>query len=105
MGAIPSHVGEPIVPPPVSPARGRPTEWNELVLGHDDCEDRVRRLRFTCPPRRLPEVREYDGMIRQELGYGVALGVASAWAMMRMISARISAGSRCQASITAVRSG
>ncbi len=46
-----------------------------------------------------------DGMIRQELGYGVALGVASAWAMMRMISARISAGSRCQASITAVRSG
>ena len=31
-----SHVGEPVEPPPVSPARGPPTEWNELVQVHDD---------------------------------------------------------------------
>jgi len=30
------HVGEPVEPPPVSPARGPPTEWTELVQGHDD---------------------------------------------------------------------
>ncbi len=30
------HVGEPVEPPPVLPARGPPTEWTELVQGHDD---------------------------------------------------------------------
>ena len=30
------HLGEPLEPPPVSPARGPPTEWTELVQGHDD---------------------------------------------------------------------
>ncbi len=31
-----AHVGEPVEPPPVSPARGPPTEWHELVQAHDD---------------------------------------------------------------------
>ena len=28
--------GEPLEPPPVSPARGPPTDWEELVQVHDD---------------------------------------------------------------------
>jgi hypothetical protein len=28
--------GEPLEPPPVSPARGPPTAWGELVQVHDD---------------------------------------------------------------------
>ena len=31
-----AHVGEPVEPPPVSPARGPPTEWPELVQARDD---------------------------------------------------------------------
>ena len=31
-----THLGEPLEPPPVSPARGPPTEWGELVQVHDD---------------------------------------------------------------------
>lgn len=31
-----AHVGEPVEPPPVSPARGPPTDWHELVQAHDD---------------------------------------------------------------------
>jgi hypothetical protein len=31
-----THLGEPLEPPLVSPARGPPTEWGELVQGHDD---------------------------------------------------------------------
>jgi hypothetical protein len=31
-----THVGEPVEPPPVSPARGPPTEWTEFVQAHDD---------------------------------------------------------------------
>jgi hypothetical protein len=31
-----SHIGEPVEPPPVSPARGPPTEWSELIQVHDD---------------------------------------------------------------------
>jgi hypothetical protein len=31
-----THLGEPLEPPPVSPARGPPTDWGELVLVHDD---------------------------------------------------------------------
>jgi hypothetical protein len=29
-----THLGEPLEPPPVSPARGPPTDWGELVQGH-----------------------------------------------------------------------
>jgi hypothetical protein len=31
-----THLGEPLEPPPVSPARGPPTDWAELVQVHDD---------------------------------------------------------------------
>jgi hypothetical protein len=30
-----THLGEPLEPPPVSPARGPPTDWGELVQAHD----------------------------------------------------------------------
>ena len=30
------HVGEPLVPPPVSPARGAPVDWDDLVQAEDD---------------------------------------------------------------------
>ena len=35
-GAIVTHLGEPLEPPPVSPARGPPTDWGELVQAHDE---------------------------------------------------------------------
>ncbi len=31
-----AHLGEPLEPPPVSPALGPPTDWGELVQIHDD---------------------------------------------------------------------
>jgi hypothetical protein len=31
-----THLGEPLEPPPVSPARGPPADWAELVQVHDD---------------------------------------------------------------------
>ena len=31
-----THLDEPLEPPPVSPARGPPTDWDELVQAHDD---------------------------------------------------------------------
>jgi hypothetical protein len=31
-----THLGEPLEPPPISPARGPPTDWRELVQVHDD---------------------------------------------------------------------
>ncbi len=31
-----AHLGEPLEPPPVSPARGPPTDWAELVQAHDE---------------------------------------------------------------------
>ena len=31
-----THLGELLEPPPVSPARGPPTDWGELVQAHDD---------------------------------------------------------------------
>jgi hypothetical protein len=31
-----THLGEPLEPPPVSPARGPPTDWDELVQAHDE---------------------------------------------------------------------
>ena len=33
-----THLGEPLAPPPVSPARGPPTDWGELVQVHDGRE-------------------------------------------------------------------
>ena len=33
-----THLGEPLEPPPVSPARGPPTDWGELVHVHDECD-------------------------------------------------------------------
>jgi len=33
-----THLGEPLEPPPISPARGPPTDWGELVQAHDDRE-------------------------------------------------------------------
>jgi hypothetical protein len=30
-----AHLGKPLEPPPVSPARGPPTDWGELVQAHD----------------------------------------------------------------------
>jgi len=33
-----THLGEPLEPPPVSPARGPPADWGELVQVHDDRE-------------------------------------------------------------------
>ncbi len=32
------HLGEPLEPTPVSPARGPPTDWEELVQIHDECD-------------------------------------------------------------------
>jgi hypothetical protein len=31
-----THLGEPLKPPPISPARGPPTDWGELAQVHDD---------------------------------------------------------------------
>jgi hypothetical protein len=31
-----THLGEPLEPPPLSPARGPPTDWGEIVQMHDD---------------------------------------------------------------------
>jgi hypothetical protein len=31
-----THLGEPLEPPPISPARGPPTDWGELVHVYDD---------------------------------------------------------------------
>ena len=31
-----AHLGEPLEPPPLSPARGPPTDWGEFVQVHDD---------------------------------------------------------------------
>jgi hypothetical protein len=33
-----THLGEPLEPPLLSPARGPPTDWGELVQAHDDRE-------------------------------------------------------------------
>ena len=33
-----THLGEPLEPPRVSPARGPPTDWGELIQAHDDRE-------------------------------------------------------------------
>ena len=45
-----THLGEPLEPPPVSPARGPPTDWVELVQAHDD------RAIFQASPDELPAI-------------------------------------------------
>ena len=45
-----AHLGEPLEPPPVSPARGPPTDWGELVHVHDD------RAIFQASPDELPDI-------------------------------------------------
>ena len=45
-----THLGEPLEPPPVSPARGPPTDWGELVQAHDD------RGVFQASPDELPVI-------------------------------------------------
>jgi hypothetical protein len=43
-------LGEPLEPPPVSPARGPPADWGELVQVHDD------RAIFQASPDELPVI-------------------------------------------------
>jgi hypothetical protein len=45
-----TYLGEPLEPPPVSPARGPPTDWGELVQVHDD------RDVFQASPDELPVI-------------------------------------------------
>jgi len=45
-----THLGEPLDPPPVSPARGPPTDWGELLQVHDD------RTIFQASPVELPDI-------------------------------------------------
>jgi hypothetical protein len=45
-----THLGEPLEPPPISPARGPPTDWGELVQVHDD------RDIFQASPNELPAI-------------------------------------------------
>ena len=48
-----THLGEPLEPPPVSPARGPPTDWGELVQIHDDRDVWRRYRRLPRDVRRL----------------------------------------------------
>jgi len=45
-----TRLGEPLEPPPVSPARGPPTDWGGLVQVHDD------RDVFQSSPDELPAI-------------------------------------------------
>ena len=45
-----THQGEPLEPPPVSPARGSPTDWGEFVQAHND------RNVFQASPDELPVI-------------------------------------------------
>jgi hypothetical protein len=45
-----THVGEPLEPPPLSPARRPSTDWGELVQPHDD------RAFFQASPDDLPAI-------------------------------------------------
>ena len=63
-----AHLGEPLEPPSVSPARGPPTDWGELVQAHDDralfraTDRRAARDRYPQPltgaGRKPPKPRE-----------------------------------------------
>jgi hypothetical protein len=45
-----THLSEPLEPPPVSPARGPPTGWGELVQVHEG------RAIFQASPDELPDI-------------------------------------------------
>jgi len=45
-----THLGEPLEPPPISPARGPPTDWPELMQADDD------RDVFQASPNELPAI-------------------------------------------------
>ena len=45
-----THLGEPLEPPPILPARGPPIDWGELVQVHDD------RAIFQASPDELPVI-------------------------------------------------
>jgi hypothetical protein len=45
-----THLGEPLEPPPISPARGPPTDWGEFVQVHDDHDV------FQASPDELPAI-------------------------------------------------
>jgi len=45
-----THLGEPLEPPPILPARGPPTDWGEIVQAHDDREA------VQVPPDELPAI-------------------------------------------------
>jgi len=49
-----THLGEPLEPPPVSPARGPPTEWAELVQAHDE-RDAIQSSDSRCAGDRHPQ--------------------------------------------------
>jgi hypothetical protein len=44
------RLGEPLEPPPISPARGPPTDWGELVQVHHDRDG------FQSSPDELPAI-------------------------------------------------
>ena len=47
---IPTHLGEPLEPPLLSPVRGPPADWAELVQAHDE------RDVFQASPDELPMI-------------------------------------------------
>ena len=49
-----THLGEPLEPPPVSPARGPPADWGDLVQIHDH------RDVFQASPDELPAIDIYS---------------------------------------------
>jgi hypothetical protein len=53
-----THLREPLEPPPLSPARGPPTDWGELVPVHDDHGV------FEASPDELPAGRRPRGAWR-----------------------------------------
>ena len=44
-----THLGEPLEPPPISPARGPPADWGEFVQVHDDRDVFQATDRLSCP--------------------------------------------------------
>ena len=44
-----THLGEPLEPPPISPARGPPADWGEFVQIHDDRDVFQATDRLSCP--------------------------------------------------------
>jgi len=66
------HLGEPLEPPPLSPARGPLTDWGELVQVHDDVETVPIAPDFTASDRhslalRAAVIRHPPAGLREEL--------------------------------------